>query len=199
MFVVVTALLKQLSHLQPLCWAVSAGTMSDIPNLWAVSSACQWKEEMSREILSPFIPHPKMWIAFFLPICFGLNSGLQSKNWKWLVRRGKEDSMSTAHPAASVAESPSCPLLCGCPCHTIPVGRHLHIHACLQIGVLNNLYSWHATKMMNPLPSSPHNTTHFLQSGHSSITWGQWAVVESTVTNGKIVLVNTSAFQRQLL
>ncbi|RMC15525.1 hypothetical protein DUI87_07719 [Hirundo rustica rustica] len=36
--------------------------------------------------------------------------GPQSKNYKWVVRRGKEDSVSTSHPAAYVAESPSCPV-----------------------------------------------------------------------------------------
>lgn len=94
-----------------------------------------------------------MWITFFLPICFGLNSGPQSKKSKWLVRRGKEDSQCQLLILLPT-EGPSCPLLCGCPCHTIPVGRHLHIPACLQIGVFNSLYSLPSTKMVNPLPSS---------------------------------------------
>lgn len=114
-----------LPHLQLLHWAVSSGTVSEIPDLWAVAGGCQWKEKMSREIFLFYPPVPKrvaFFFFFFLPIYFGLTSGPQSKDHKWLVRWGKEGAMSTACPAVHAVGSLSCPPGRGCPCHPIPVG-----------------------------------------------------------------------------
>lgn len=76
---------------------------------------------------------------FFLPICFGLNWGPQSKNCKWLVWGGKEGSMSTAHPPALLQIAPHA--------HwsedalaTPYLWEELHIHAYLQTGVFSSLY-----------------------------------------------------------
>lgn len=149
-------------HLQPVHWAVSTPqTMSDIPSLWAVACDCQWKEKTSREIFLsyPLVPKcvafyfffPFIWPKFRTP-----DHGLQ------IGRRGKEGSVSTAHPATRAGETLHPP-----PGQEMPLPPHApHVHVYLRMCIFSSLPVKRTTEIVNSLPCSPLNSRFFLQSSH---------------------------------
>lgn len=179
MFVVVAALAEQLPHLQPVHWAVSTGTTSDIPNLWAVSGGCQWKEKMSRAIFLSYPPVPKCGFFFFPPNLFWPKFRTPEQRLQMIGESGQR----RLHVSRSSCCLRSMELL-------MPFGQRLpwpH-HSCGQIFMFMHTYK------LGYVIASLHkvqlkwwilyqilllNTKHFLQSSHSSVTWSQWwAVVE---------------------
>lgn len=120
-----------LPHLQLLHWAVSSGTVSEIPDLWAVAGGCQWKEKMSREIFLFYPPVPKLVAFFFF-----------SSHLFWPNFRTPEQGSQMVGEMGKIRSHVNC-LSC-CPCSgepLMPPGQRMPLspHTCRRIFIFMHI------------------------------------------------------------